>query len=111
MFRAKTFWAVVLGIVSYVLIFEAKTKLGYGAVGGRILNALVIPGPYVVTFLYPPSSAAGNWTRFLRALAIACNFLTYAFFWYVCIWIASYFRKSRHPYDHEGSNLVPPRVS
>jgi len=108
MLRTRIFWAIVLGIVSLVLIFEAKTNLAYGAVGTRVFAYLAAPGSHLASALSNSASFAGEgWTRVWAGLAIACNFLTYLFFWYVGTWIIGHVRKRQHPYEDEGT-LVPP---
>lgn len=109
MFRSRTFWAIVLGVVSTILIFLARMDLGYSPWWIKISYALTTPGSHFVTWLYPAGGDAGNWVRLWRGLAIGCNFVVYAFFWYACIWLTGYFRARRHPYDHENT-LVPPSI-
>ena|SRR5215471_2016373 len=107
MLRTRIFWAIVLGIVSAALIFEARTRLVLGAVGGKILHALAAPGARLVVLLNQSGFVLSGWGRLMAGLAVACNFLVYLFFWYACIWLVGYFRGRRHPYEHE-STLVPP---
>jgi hypothetical protein len=109
MFRSKFLWAFVLGVVTSVLIFEAKINLGYSPVWSRALEVLALPGTHFVGMLNTPGSLIGGWTRFLAALGFACNFLVYLFFWYACIWMTSYLRTRQHPYDR-GHTLVPPSL-
>jgi hypothetical protein len=99
MLRSKLLWAIVLAVVSTVLIVEARSNLQFGPLGSRIVHAVATPGAYFVGRLHPPDLLAGRWTRWSVALALTCNFLVYAFFWYACIWMTSYFRTRRHPYD------------
>ncbi len=106
MFRTRIFWAIVLGVVTSVLIFEARTNLPYGEVGGKILSGLVAPGARLVAAVNTPGTLLEGWARFWSGLALACNFLTYLFFWYACIWTVGYLRSRRHPYDREAT-LVP----
>jgi hypothetical protein len=109
MFRSKILWAIVLGVVTSVLILEARINLGYSPVGTRILYALAAPGTHFVGMLNTPGSLTEGWTRFWRVVAFTCNLLLYIFFWYAWIWIASYLRERQHPYDRE-STLVPPSL-
>lgn len=109
MFRSKTFWAIVLGVATSVLFFEARINLGYNPVRSRILEALGLPGTYLVGMLSAPGSLIAGYTRFLAALGTACNFLVYFFVWYAIIWVIGYLRARQHPYDRE-STLVPPSL-
>jgi len=107
MFRTRIFWAIVLGVVTSVLIFEARTNLAFGEVGGKVLAGLVAPGARLVFAVNKPGTLLEGSTRFWSGLAIACNFLIYLFFWYACIWIVGYLRERRNPYEREAT-LVPP---
>ena len=51
----------------------------------------------------------GSWEKVWSGLAIACNFVVYAVFWYVCLWVAGSFREREHPYDRQIS-LGPPSL-
>jgi hypothetical protein len=106
MLRSKILWAIVLAVFTSVLIFEARTSLQFSPLGNRILHAVATPGAYFVGMLHPPDLLAGGWGRWSGAIARTCNFLVYLFFWYACIWMTSYFRTRRHPYDR-GNTLVP----
>ena len=109
MFKSKTLWALVLGVATSVLLFEAKIHLGYNPWETRILGVLAAPGVHLVTALDTPGAILAGWTRFWAALAFTCNLLVYAFFWYACIWIIGYRRHRQEPYDHENT-LVPPMI-
>ena len=107
MLKSKLLWAFVLGVVTSVLVFEAKINLAYSPLWTRVLYALAAPGTHLVGALNTLGALTESWTRFWRVVAFACNFLIYVFFWYACIWITSYARGRRHPYDRENT-LVPP---
>ncbi len=107
MLRSKLLWAFVLGVITSVILFEAKINLAYSPVSTRVLDALAAPGTHLVGLLNTPGTLTESWTRFWRVVAFTCNLLIYVFFWYACIWITSYARGRRHPYDHENT-LVPP---
>lgn len=109
MFRSRTFWAIILGVVSSILIFLARIDLAYSPLWGKISHALTTPGAHFATWLYPSGGETVGWARLWRTLAIACNFVVYAFFWYACIWLTSYFRARQHPYE-SGNTLVPPGI-
>lgn len=99
MLRSKILWAIVLAVVTSVLIFETRTSLQVSPVGDRILHTVAKPGAYFVGLLHPPDLLPGGWERWSVGIARTFNFLVYLFFWYACIWITSYFRARRHPYD------------
>jgi hypothetical protein len=107
MFRSKIFWAIVLGVITSVLILEARIHLAQDLVETRILYALAAPGTHFVSMFNTPGALTEGWTGFWRVVAFACNLLIYAFFWYACIWITGYLRERQHPYDRENT-LVPP---
>ncbi len=106
MLRSKLLWAIVLAVVTSVLIVKARSNLQFSLLGSRIVHAVATPGAYFVGRLHPPDLLAGRWGRWSVALALTCNFLVYAFFWYTCIWTTSYLRARQHPYDR-GNTLVP----
>jgi len=107
MFKSRTLWALVLGVVTSVLLFEAKMHLGYNPWETRILGVLAAPGTHLVTALDTSTTILAGWTRFWAGLAFACNLFIYAFFWYICIWIFGYRRHRQEPYD--GENTLVPR--
>ena len=107
MLRSKLLWAFILGVVTSVLLFEAKIRLGYSPWETRILGALAAPGAHLVTALNTPGTLFEGWTKFWVGVSFACNLLIYAFFWYACIWIVGYRRSRKQPYDH-GNTFVPP---
>ena len=107
MFRSKLFWGLVLGVVSSVLIFEGKMNLGDSAFWSRAIEVLSALGTRFANAVFPSGIPEGGWRRFYEALAIGCNFLVYAFFWFASIWIIGYFRERQHPYDRQHT-LVPP---
>jgi hypothetical protein len=109
MFRSKILWAFVLGIITCVLILEARINLGYSPLWSRVVEVLGAPGAYFANSIFPSGVPSGGWAKFFAALAFTCNFLIYTFFWYACIWIASYLRERQHPYDRQ-STLVPPSL-
>jgi hypothetical protein len=107
MFRSKIFWGSVLGVVTSVLVFEGRINLGYSPLWSRALEVLAVPGTRFANAIFSSGIHDGIWAKFWNALAIACNFMVYAFFWFGSIWIASYFRERQHPYDRQ-STLMPP---
>ena len=109
MFRSKIFWGSVLGVVTSVLLFEGKIRLGDSPLWSKVTAVLAIPGTRFANAVFSSGVPAGNWATFWSALAIACNLMVYAFFWYGCIWMASYFRELQHPYDRQ-STLMPPSL-
>ena len=107
MFRSKMFWGSVMGVVTSVLIFEGRIKLGYSALWSRVTEVLTVPGTQFANAIFTSGVPDGNWAKVWSGLAIGCNLMVYAFFWFGCIWIVSYFRERQHPYDRQ-STLVPP---
>lgn len=106
MFRSKILWGSVLGVVTSVLTFEGRIKLGYSPLWSRVLELLTVPGTHFANAIFSSGVPGGIGAKVWVALAIACNLVVYAFFWYACIWIASYLRRRQHPYDRQ-STLVP----
>lgn len=109
MFRSKIFWGAFMGVITSILIIEGKINLAYSALWSRASEVLTMPGTRFANAIFSSGIHDGIWEKFWSALAIACNLLVYAFFWYVFIWIASYFRERQHPYDRQ-STLVPPSL-
>ena len=109
MLRSKILWGSVLGVVTSVLIFEARINLEQSTLWSRVSDVLSLPGMRFANAFFPSGVPDGSWAKFCTALAIACNLMLYAFFWYGCIWIASYFRERQHPYDRQ-STLLPPSL-
>jgi hypothetical protein len=109
MLRSKILWGSVLGVVTSVLIFEGRINLGYSPLWSRVSDVLTVPGMRFANAFFPSGVPDGIWAKIWSALAIACNFMVYAFFWYGCIWIASYLRERRHPYDRQPT-LLPPSL-
>ena len=107
MLKSKIFWAFFLGVVTSVLLLEAKINLGYSPVWTTVVGALSLPGARMVSALNTPGALMAGWTRFWAGLAFTCNLLIYSFFWYACIAIISSALARRHPYERE-STLVPP---
>lgn len=110
MFRSKILWGCVLGVVSSVLILEGRINLGYSPLWSRVLETLTVPGTRFANAIFSSSVPGGIWAKLWSALAIAGNLVVYAFFWYACIWIASYFRQRQHPYNRQPT-LVPPSLT
>jgi hypothetical protein len=109
MFRSKIFWGSVLGVVTSVLIFEGRINLGYSPLWSRVSEVLTLPGTRFANAIFSSGVPDGIWAKFWSALAVACDLMVYAFFWYGCIWIASYFRERQHPYDRQ-TTLLPPSL-
>ncbi|HEY6943820.1 MAG TPA: hypothetical protein VI431_01670 [Candidatus Acidoferrum sp.] len=107
MLKSKLLWGFILGMVTAVLLLEAKMHFGYSPLESRVLDALAAPGTHLVDALNTPGTLLGGWARFWRVLAFTCNFLVYLFFWYAVIWITGYARSRQHPYERENT-LVPP---
>ena len=107
MFRSNIFWGSVLGVVTSVLLFEGKIKLGYSPQWNRLSEVLTLPGTRFANVVFSSWVFDGIWTKLQSLLAIACNLMVYAFFWYGCIRITSYLRERQHPYDRQ-TTLMPP---
>ena len=107
MLRSKLLWALVLGVATSVLLWEAKIHFGYNPWETRIDGVLAAPGAHLVTALNQPGVLLAGWTKFWVGLAFACNLLIYAFFWYACIWILGSLRHRQQPYDGDNT-FVPP---
>ncbi len=107
MLKSKTLWALVLGVATSVLLFEAKIHLDYNPWETRILGVLAAPGTHLVTALNQPGVLLAGLTRFWVGFAFTCNLLIYAFFWYACIWILVSRRHRQQPYNRDNT-LVPP---
>jgi len=107
MLRSKILWGFVLGVMTSVLLFEARINLGDSPIWSRAVEVLGAAGTHFANAIFPSGVPTGGWGKFYSGLALTCNFLVYAFFWYSCIWITSYFRERQHPYDRQ-STLVPP---
>src|SRR5262249_54013758 len=106
MLRTRTFWAIVLAIITCVLLFEARTRLPYNPQLARSVEVLAAPGTHLAAALNQPGSIAASWGKFWSGLTLACNFLIYVFFWYACIWITGYLRARQHPYDRQNQNTL-----
>jgi hypothetical protein len=109
MFRSKIFWGSVLGVITSVLIFESRINFGYNPLWSRVSEVLTVPGTRFANTIFSSGIHDGIWAKFGSALAIACNLIIYTFFWYGCLWIASYFRERQRPYDRQ-TTLVPPSL-
>lgn len=109
MFRSKVFWGSVLGVVTSVLLFEGRTKLGYSPLWNRVLEMLAVPGTRFANAIFTSGVPDGGWAKVWSGLVIGCNLLVYAFFWFGCIWVVSYLRERQHPYDRQ-STLMPPSL-
>jgi len=109
MFRSKIFWGLFLGVVSSVSIFEGKTNLAYSPVWTRVIEVLNVPGTHFANSMFPSGIPAGGWGKFYSALAIGCNYIAYAIFWFAFLWVVAYFRERQHPYDRQHT-LVPPTL-
>ncbi len=109
MFTSKVFWAIVLGIITSVLLLEAKINLAFSALRARALQMLAVPGAHFVTAITSRAGLETSGTRFWGAVAFACNLLCYFVFWYACIWLAGYLRARRHPYDRQSTLIQPVR--
>ena len=109
MFRSKIFWGFVLGVVTSVLIVEGRNNLGYSPLWSRVSDVLTLPGMRFANAVFSSSVLNDIFGRFWSALAIACNLIIYALFWSGCIWIATYVRERRRPYDRQPT-LLPPTL-
>jgi len=105
MFKTRTFWAIVLSIMTSVLIFEAKLNVSGNSLWTRVTDVLVAPGARLVNALDLPAATSPLWVRLSVGIALTCNFVIYAFFWYACIWTTGYLRARRHPYDRQPTLL------
>jgi len=105
MLKTRTFWAIVLGVITCVLLFEAKNYAGYSPLATRAVDVLTTLGTHVAAAVYPPGSSTLLSAQFWEGLSLSCNFLFYAFFWYFCIWLIGYLRARQHPYDR--GNTLP----
>lgn len=103
MFRSKLFWGSVLGVVTSVLLFEGRIKLGYSPMWSRVTGMLAVPGTRFANAVFSSGVPDGAWAKFWLGLAIGCNFVVYAFFWFGCIWMVSYLRERQHPYDRQST--------
>lgn len=108
MLKSKLLWAIILGVATSVLLIEAKIHLGYNPWETRIHGALAWPGTHLASALNTPGTLFQGWPKFWVGLSFACNLLVYVFFWYAFIWIFSYRRSRKQPYDHDENTLVPP---
>lgn len=109
MFRSKIFWGSVLGVVTSVLIFEGRINLGYSPLWSKVLEVLTVPGTRFANAVFSSWVFDGILAKFRSPLAIACNLVVYAFFWYGCMLIASSVRDRQHPYDRQ-TTLMPPSL-
>jgi hypothetical protein len=107
MLKSKILWAFVLGVITSALLLEAKINLGYSPLWSRILEMLSAPGTHLASSLNQPGVLMSGWEKFWAGLAFACNLLIYIVFWYACIWLTTYLRSRKHPYERENT-LVPP---
>jgi len=108
MLKSKLLWALVLGVATSVLLWEAKIHFGYNPWETRIHGVLAAPGTHLVTALNQPGVLLGGLTKFWVGLAFTCNLLIYAFFWFAFIWVVSSRRHRQHPYDGGDNTFVPP---
>jgi hypothetical protein len=109
MFRSKFFWGSVLGVVTSILIFEGRINLGYSPLWSRVSEVLTVPGTRFANAVFSSWVFDGILAKLQSPLAIACNLVVYAFFWYGCILIVSSFRERQHPYDRQ-TTLMPPSL-
>jgi len=107
MFKSKIIWALVLGVVTSVLLREARINLAYSPQWHRIAHALAAPGTHLVAALNTPGTLLGGYTRFWGGVGFGCNLLIYLLFWYALLGTIGYIRGRRSPYDRENT-LVPP---
>jgi hypothetical protein len=107
MLKSKILWAFVLGVVTSALLLEAKINLGYSPLWSKILAVLSAPGIHLVGALNQPGALMNGWQKFWTGLAFSCNLFIYFIFWYLCIWMISYLRTRKDPYERENT-LVPP---
>ncbi|HKW62966.1 MAG TPA: hypothetical protein VJN89_10510 [Candidatus Acidoferrum sp.] len=107
MLKSKILWAFVFGVITSALMLEAKINLAYSPIWARILEVLSTPGTHLASSLNQPGVLMGGWQKFWTGLAFACNLLIYILCWYAFIWITTYARSRRRPYDRENT-LVPP---
>ena len=107
MLRSKLLWAIILGIATSVLLVEAKIHYGYSPLETRIAGVLTAPGTHLATSLNQPGVLMSGWQRFWTGLAIACNWVIYVFAWYILLWIVTFGRAHRDPYNHQDT-MVPP---
>ena len=101
MIKSKILWALVLGVVTSVLLREAKVNLAYSPLLRRIPHLLTAPGTHLVAALNTPGAIMGGWTGFWAGVAFTCNLLIYVFFWYALFGTIGYFRGRRNPYDRQ----------
>ena len=107
MFKSKILWAFVMGVVTSVLLLEAKTNLAYSPLWSRIPHVLTAPGTHFVAALNMPGTLLEGRTRFWAAVAFTCNLLIYVSFWYALFGMIGYLRGRQKPYDRQNT-LVPP---
>ncbi|HJZ65290.1 MAG TPA: hypothetical protein VKD70_13290 [Candidatus Acidoferrum sp.] len=105
MLKTRAFWAIVLGVITCLLLFEAKNYASYSPLARRTVDVLTAPGSHVVAAVYPPGSSSLLSAQVWEGLSLSCNFLFYVFFWYFCIWLIGYLRARQHPYDR--GNTLP----
>ena len=79
MFKTKIVWALVLGVVTSVLLREARINLAYSPLWRRIPHALTAAGTHLVAALNTPGALLGGWTRFWAAVAFTCNLIRVGF--------------------------------
>ena len=103
MLKTRSFWAIVLAVVTCALLFAARNYLGYSPLAERTVAVLTAPGTHVVAAVYPSGTDTLLSGQFWEGLSLSCNFLLYAFFWYFCIWLVGYLRSREHPYDRGNS--------
>jgi|SRR5215469_838056 len=107
MIKSKIIWALVLGVVTSVLLREARMNLADSPQWRRIPHTLAAPGTHLVAALNTPGTLMGGSTRFWGAVGFACNLMIYLLFWYALLSTIAYLRGRRNPYDRQNT-LVPP---
>ena len=106
MFKSKILWALVLGVVSSVLLREAKINLAYSPLWSRIPHVLTAPGTRLVAAINMPGTLMEGSTTFWAVLAFSCNLLIYIIFWYVLLRMIGYFRGRRNPYERQNTTIT-----
>jgi hypothetical protein len=106
MFKSKILWALVLGVVTSVLLREAKINLAYSPLWSRIPHVLTAPGTRLVAAINMPGTLMEGSTRFWAVLAFSCNLLIYMIFWYVLLRMIGYFRGRQNPYERQNTTIT-----
>ena len=103
MFKSKILWALVVGVVTSVLLREARINLAYSPLWSRIPHLLTAPGTRFVAAINTPGTLMEGSTRFWAVVVFACNLLIYVLFWYGLFRVIGYFRGRRNPYERQNS--------